>query len=66
MHAWCLQESELSTTLLSKKRLPEAGMKAKYANIDKELYQWLLEQQESGNQVSRCATIRACGTRESC
>ena len=64
VHAWCLQESELSTSLLSKKRLPEAGMKAKYANIDKELYQWLLEQQESGNQVSRCATIRACGTRE--
>ena len=44
VQTWCRQESELSAILLSRKRLPGGGIKAKYSEIDEELYEWLSQQ----------------------
>ena len=52
MQMWCKQESELATTLSSRRRLPGGGTKPKYGENDEELYQWLLEQHKSGHRVS--------------
>ena len=46
------RERELSTASSSRRCLRGAGLKARYTDIDEELYRWLLEQQESGNRVS--------------
>ena len=52
VQTWCRQEDELLSTSSSRRRLPGAGLKARYADIDEELYQWLLEQRQSGHRVS--------------
>ena len=49
VQTWCKQENAISS---SRRRLPGGGMKAKYRDIDKQLYRWLLEQRESGHRMS--------------
>lgn len=44
VQTWCQQDSELVTFSSSRKHLPGGGMKAKFGDIDEDLYQWLLEQ----------------------
>ena len=57
VQTWCKQENALLAISSSRWRLLGGGMKAKYRDIDKQLYRWLLEQRESGHRVSGNCTV---------
>ena len=52
----CKHKNDLLATSLSRRRLPGGGMKAKYRDIDEQLYQWLLQQLVGGRSLCEWQT----------